>query len=333
MAADGLLVLGKVCTALGLYADAEEHLMLSASVHDKIFGPGKLNLGSLLVHKAVAFNHLGVCQIDAALDSCSLCMNIFFAIREAQIASEEALGAAAMSLLHLRAQILREAECLEDSRVLYELAIVQCREVYGDRSSYYVILLGELADCLRRQRKFQLAEVALEESLKLRREILGKGHFLVGELERSVALLLLDMGCPDLALDRMVSAVAIMGSGLDTAERGDMCHPDIMFNRGIEGLCTRSKLASDDAANVKNREAVLQAQSLIDDALDFFDTYPQGKYSDLHPYILRLGGFASRIPSTLPIARLGDNSLYTCLVRGEASSPDSPEKTSLPYVD
>jgi len=329
--ASGLLVLGKTCTALGRFSDAEEHLRHCAEVHDKVLGFDNLNLSSLDVHQAVGFNHLGLCRIDVALDACSLCLNIFCAIRDSRFVSEEALGVSIWRILHLRAQILREAEFLEDARVLYELALTKCRENYGDRSAAYVILLGDLADCLRRQRKFQLAEVAIEESLKLRKEVLGEGHYLVGELERSAALLLLDVDCPDLALARMESSVAaIMGTALD---QGGISHPDLMFNRGIEGLCIRAKFSSSESTG-QMRESVLRAQSLIDDALDYFDVYPQGKFSDLHPFILRLGGFGSTIRSIRPTERLCANSPYLGLLGLEgASSPDSPEKSSSPVFE
>jgi tetratricopeptide (TPR) repeat protein len=331
IAATGMLVLGRIWTALGRFNDAYELLRHCGEVHEKVFGLDTLNLSSLADHQAVGFNHLGLGRVDAALDACSLCLNIFCAIRDSRSVSEEALGASVWRVLHLRAQALREAEFLEDARVFYELALTQCREIYGVRSAAYVILLGDLADCLRRQRKFQLAEVALDESLKLRREVLGEGHYLVGELERSAALLLLDVDCPDLALARMESRVApIMRAALD---QEDTSHPELMFNRGIEGLCIRAKHKSSESAG-QVREIVLQAQSLIDDALDYFDVYPQGKFSDLHPFILRLGGFGSTIRSTWPKERLCDNSPYLSL-RGLESeySPDSPEKKSTAVFD
>jgi len=78
--------------------------------------------------------------------------------------------------------------------------------------------------------------------------------------------------------------------------------PATVYIRGLLGLCGHA--ASDRtrknfkprAQTEEERKEDTDAQRLIDDALEYFDSYDQGSYADHHPWVLALGGFVGASP-------------------------------------
>jgi hypothetical protein len=249
----------------------------------------------------MALNFLGPGVYDEALASCNKSIEVLSAAA-AGIENEQPMLGSLLTLqvLHVRAQILRDTGTLGDAQLLYEQGLLLVREMFGgsDKSTLFAELIGELGECLRLQGKASQAELAIDESLRLRIEHFGETHALVSDALRYKALLMLDNSQPDEAADLLEDKLLPM---LKTYYGHNNEHPVEIFVTGLIGVCLKEihnkEFLTISTGDADLREKLDYAQSMIDDALDFFDVYPQGCFDDLHPWVLRLGGFASTMAS------------------------------------
>lgn len=325
MVVQGFLVLGRVCARQGLYRDSEALLDRCLKVLIAAFGEASPRL--LPVYEAISLNMLGPGNYDEAAEACNKGLDVL-------AASQTPNSMFVLTYLHARAQILRDTGCAEDALALYEQSLVGLRDVFGgENSTSFALVLGELGECLRLQGNLERADIVLNESLRLRSAQYGEGHVLVAETLRSIALMLLDRRQPREALGMLEGRVL----PVLVAALGREC-PSVMYTRGLTGQCLKAidaEVLAASAMSASPIEAAHQAQALIDDALDFLDAYPQGRFSDMHPWVLRLGGFvspdssrassampASRLPTALAVLRASRPN--TSYVAAPASSPPSP---------
>lgn len=306
--AQGLLVLGRICFARGQFKDATKMFQNCLAQQTKILGCENQRLVS--TYYAMVLNYLGPGDYDEAIEACNKCVEIVASALppDEQQGSSTIGGLTAIFVLHARAQILRDTGTLEDAHVLLEQGLLYIRDFFGgsEDSTYFAVMLGELGECLRLQGKTSQAEAAIEESLRLRRQQFGDAHALIAEALRFKVLLMLDKGMPNEAADLLEDAVLPLlrdyfASQLASTDQ----HPAVVFANGVLGICLKAihakefglELESGQERESNLRDKLDYAQDMIDDALDFFDVYKQGSFNDLHPWILRLGGFASTINS------------------------------------
>jgi tetratricopeptide (TPR) repeat protein len=308
--AQGLLVLGKICFARGQFKDATKMFQNCLAQQTEILG--RENQRLVPIYYAMVLNHLGPGDYDEAIEACNKCVEIVASAlphdEQQQQGNSTLGGLTAIFVLHARAQILRDTGTLDDAHVLFEQGLLYIRNFFGgsEESTYFAVMLGELGECLRLQGKTSQAEAAIEESLRLRRQHFGDAHVLVAEALRFKVLLMLDKGMPNEAADLLEDAVlplldAYFAAQLASSDQ----HPAVVIANGVLGICLKAIHAKEFGLELEpgqERESTFRdkldyAQDMIDDALDFFDVYKQGSFNDLHPWILRLGGFASTMNS------------------------------------
>lgn len=319
--AESLLILGRTCTMQGLYNDAAALFENCLRLQKSIFGDKSPRL--VATYQAMCTNFLGPGRYDDAIEACNVALDILSSSVQAAPEMDNSAVvriASSMPVHHMictRAHILRDTGTLEDAQILYEQALAMIDEMFGEeKSTHYSLTLGELGECLRLQGNTEQAEIVLRQSLALRTEQFGESHVYVGDNLRYLALLLLDKNLPDAALDMVEEAILPQ---LQELLGND--HPTIVFLKGIVGLCLKlihsnefhrglslqsgEEDNSDSADNHRQnlRENLDYAQNMIDDALDFFDAYTQGCFCEMHPWVLRLGGFLSANSSRASTAR------------------------------
>jgi len=323
--AGGIFVLGKINAVEGLYMDAEALMDKCLKVQAMLLGDTNARLMPTL--QSISLNLLGPGNYDEAVEACNKGLEIL-------ASSDTPNSTSSLLFLYVRGQIMRDTGALEDAQQLYEQALLGLRAVLGGGGSpYFALVLRDLGECLRLQGNLERADIVLHEALRLRITHYGEVHVLVGETLRSCALVSLDRRQAKAALSLIedrVLPIFIQHLGQES--------PATVYSKGLVGLCLKEIDAAESGGGGGGVDDDVQshAQNMIDDALDFFDAYKQGRFSDIHPWILRLGGFvspsSSRVSTALPSSRLTTSLSNLRLSRPNTSpgivSGDSPPADS-----
>ena len=188
--------------------------------------------------------------------------------------------------LHSRANLLRDMNKADEAMAAYKNAMSIHEAVTGKASLQYCQVLGDYGDCLRTQKKLEEADSTLQHALHGIQALVGKNHILNADHLRAYVMTCIDSNDPEkhtialAMLDQTVMPICheVFGEG----------HPATLFCRGLIGLVEMLNITP---RSVRTEETI--PQDLIDDALDGFDNYEQGKFSPEQPWVRYLGGYVS----------------------------------------
>jgi len=286
---DSLVLLGEVATASSRWSEADALLDRGCAIKEVVLGEGHPDVAEIIL--LMARNLLGPGYTDDAFGCCKRAAELL-AFRFHKKSSPMAL------CLFVTADVLRDSRKYEQAEATYQDALYLAAEFYTEKSVLYGQVQASLGECYRRQKKFESAIELLPKAVGLLSSNLGKDHAFTLNAITNLAHAHLELGRDEEALvllgDHVLPAL-IRGTGVERS-------PEIVYTRGLIGLCGHAATER-ETKNYKSREPTakekekdVNAQNLIDDALEYFDTYAEGSYSDHHPWVLALGGFIGASP-------------------------------------
>ena len=291
---DCLQLQGEVAMALGRFQEADEVFDRACGIKKRVLGDGHPDVAAVLL--LMTRNLLGPGYVEEALLCCR---------RAAELLSVkfDKKSAPAAACLYATAQAMYCSGKYSRAQELYQHAMFVAAQFFTENSSHYAVIQSSLGDCYRMQKRSDLAMKALQQSANVLNTLCGGEHPLTLRALRSLALAQLDSGLPEEA------RILLEDHVLPSFERaaGIANTPDIVYTRGLVGICFSAEYELLSSSDRLIPDADLEsARNLIDDALEYFDTYPQGPFDNHHPWIKDLGGFVTQ--SRVGTARSGAGS-------------------------
>ena len=296
--ANGILALGQLSAFRGKFNDATMLFDRCLKMKKLVLGEEHPEIADVL--HAISENLRGPGYFQEASENSSKALEMRMRI------FHNSSPAVAYSL-HNRAQIHRDSGELAAAENIYLQSLAIFKSCLGEKSGPYSIVLGDLGECLRMQRKFPQAEETLSQAVLLRKELFGDFHPYLGDSMRSIAQLLLDQNKPEEARALLKEGVLpihkkVLGSK----------HPSTLFTAGLIGVCIKemrnrpihavsaATLGEIVVVSSSSSDLLVNGQEAIDEALDVFDLYKQGPFAENQPWVLRLASFmqgTTRSPS------------------------------------
>ena len=286
---DSLVLLGEVAMAREKWSEADALLDRGCAAKEVVLGEGHPDVAHIIL--LMAQNLLGPAYTDDAYGCCKRAAELL-AVRFDKKSAPMAL------CLFVTADVLSASKKYDQAQAMYQHALYLAAEFYTDKSVLYGRIQASIGECYRRQKKFDSAAEVLPQALGLLSSLVGKEHIYSLNAIRDLAHVQLELGKDEEALMLLgehVLPALIESTGVERS-------PATVYARGLIGLCghassdrERKNFKPRDLSD-KEREKDTNAQNLIDDALEYFDTYEAGPYADQHPWVLALGGFIGSEP-------------------------------------
>ena len=286
---DSLVLLGEVAMAQEKWSEADALLDRGCAAKEVVLGEGHPDVAHIIL--LMAQNLLGPAYTDDAYGCCKRAAELL-AVRFDKKSAPMAL------CLFVTADVLSASKKYDQAQAMYQHALYLAAEFYTDKSVLYGRIQASIGECYRRQKKFDSAAEVLPQAFGLLSSLVGKEHIHSLNAIRDLALVQLELGKDEEALMLLgehVLPALIESTGVERS-------PATVYARGLIGLCghassdrERKHFKPRDLSD-EEREKDTNAQNLIDDALEYFDTYEAGPYADQHPWVLALGGFIGSEP-------------------------------------
>jgi tetratricopeptide (TPR) repeat protein len=320
--ADSLQLLGEIAFTYGRWSEANLLLDSCCAIKEAALGDGSPEVAHVAF--LMAHNLLGPGYFEEARYTCERgaeLLAVHFDKKSAPMAN----------CLFTAATVTRDGGNLTHALELYKHALYVASLFYTERSSIYGLILEGLAECQRRLGATDQALQSFKAAVSVLSQCYGKEHLLTLGPVRGLAQLQIDLRNPREAIALLQDHVL---PGV-TAALGEKS-PLYVFCRGLVGQCHRMSVNTfTDSGEPEDQRQQLEfaAQSLIDDALVFFDTHKYGPYSEQHAWVLAMGGFlgSSRVGTAhVQSGRVGTATEESAQAsfRGQASARQSQVSTA-----
>ena len=291
MLSDGLLVFGRARSSEGRYLDAHKIFERALHIRTDMLGPD--NPAVAEVHQAIADNYRLPGSFKQAMAAETEAMRI-----RTSVYPEGSVFLA--HSLHSRANLLRDMNKASEAISTYKDAMTIHEAVTGKESLQYYQVLGDYGDCLRVEKKLEEADSTLQQALHGIQAIVGKAHIINADHLRAYVMVCIDSNDPEkhsvalAMLDQTIMPICL--------EVFNETHPFTLFCRGLIGLVEMLNITP---RSVRTEETT--PQDLIDDALDEFDNYKQGRFSHEQPWVRYLGGYVPEHQTRVKTAQDADS--------------------------
>ena len=279
--ADGLIVFGRIRRAEGKYTDVETVFERALLMKTNILGENHPDIAEIHLELAETARMYG--NFQQAEKHASVCLGIC----SKHFPTESPIVGNAV--FH-HAQILRDSGNASAALQFYEESLAIYSKNIGDETAEYGYILGNYGECLRLAGgNNEKSGKATTEALTIIQKIFGKENVNNAEFMRNFALLNMDSREQD---KLGMSYTILMDSVLPVSKNilGDK-HPSTLYTKGLIGLVENLLMTPRTDRSGAAETETPSPQDMIDDALDYFDVYPHGKFSEKHPWVIQLGGF------------------------------------------